>query len=170
MENDKKPTATKWSRHDEAILVHTLTLERLSGNWRGNNPGNDAWIACKAALAGSDEKSGGAPKNITTIKNRWQRVRSNFFKYMRFLTYVIFSAQEGVQTSQGHQKPTWMEMVSREAHREGFVRSMAGLCCGERCRGIFLDEDAALIHYRKIQEQNHFSKKNSHYTKRLRSS
>ena len=91
MENDKKGTATKWSRQDEAILVHTLTLEKLSGNWRGNNPGKGAWIACNAALAGSDEKSGGAPKNITTIKNRWQRVRSNFFKYMRLSTYIFSS-------------------------------------------------------------------------------
>ena len=91
MENDKKVTTTKWSRHDEAILVHTLTLEKLSGNWRGNIPGKGAWIACKAALAGSEAKSGGAPKNIATIKTRWQRVRSKIFKYMRLLTYIFSS-------------------------------------------------------------------------------
>jgi hypothetical protein len=81
MINDNRPT--KWSRDDEAILVQTLRLQKVSGNWKGTTPKKSAWTACEKVLAGSEAVSGGGPKTLVAIKNRWQRVRFDFLGYMR---------------------------------------------------------------------------------------
>lgn len=68
-------TSTTWRREDEATLVRTLKQQKTSGNWGDNNPKKVAWTACETALAGSEVLSGGAPKTVVSIKNRWQRVQ-----------------------------------------------------------------------------------------------
>jgi hypothetical protein len=68
---------TKWSCNDEAKLVLTLAEQKSKGNWGDNNLKPDAWTACKDALAGSENVSGGTPKTDKAIKSRWQHVCHN---------------------------------------------------------------------------------------------
>jgi len=89
MTNDKDKISTTWSRNDEAISVHILTvekiLEEIKANWSANTLKKNVWIACEAVLVGSENKSRGVAKNITANKNRWQRVHPIFFEYMCLL-------------------------------------------------------------------------------------
>jgi hypothetical protein len=75
MGNSKDKSSTTWRREDEATLVQILKQQKASGNWGDNNPKKVAWTACETALAGSEVMSGGAPKTLVSIKNRWQRVQ-----------------------------------------------------------------------------------------------
>ncbi|KAH9988184.1 hypothetical protein BJV77DRAFT_910226, partial [Russula vinacea] len=59
-------------------LVRTLKQQKTSGNWGDNNPKKVAWTACETALAGSEVLSGGAPKTVVSIKNRWQRLKKEY--------------------------------------------------------------------------------------------
>ena len=74
MPKKTEKNATKWSRSDEATLVHTLAEQKTKGNWGDNNPKTPAWTAGVIALAGSEKISGGTPKTMQAIKSRWQRV------------------------------------------------------------------------------------------------
>jgi hypothetical protein len=78
MVNDKESTGKQatWSRYDDGILIQTLKQEKALGHWGDNNPKKVAWTKCEAALTGSEVKSGGVHKTTTSIKNRYQRVRS----------------------------------------------------------------------------------------------
>ena len=60
---------SKWSEADEALLIHTLTEQKVDGHWGDNNPKATAWQACLTALAGSEKESGGAPKGVTILKS-----------------------------------------------------------------------------------------------------
>jgi hypothetical protein len=80
--DEKAKTSAAWTTDDETILIETLVKQKLAGNWGDNNPKKAAWTACEVALAGTD-KPGAIPKNINTIKNRWQRVTYTVFEYMR---------------------------------------------------------------------------------------
>jgi hypothetical protein len=68
------PTKTVWTNEDESLLVHTLFKEQSKGNWGDNNPKKQAWVACKAALAGSENETKSCHKDIQTLKSRWQQV------------------------------------------------------------------------------------------------
>ena len=61
---------SKWSEADEALLIHTLTEQKVDGHWGGNNPKATTSQACLIVLAGSEKESGGAPKGITILKSR----------------------------------------------------------------------------------------------------
>ena len=73
---DTKPASKKasWSREDEALLVRTLLNEKSNGHWGDNNPKKQAWVACVAALAGSEKVTNSCPKDISSIKSCFQRV------------------------------------------------------------------------------------------------
>ncbi|KAF8256442.1 Myb/SANT-like DNA-binding domain-containing protein [Lactarius quietus] len=77
-ENKNKKSITKWSQRNEALLVHTLADQKAKGEWGDNNPKKAAWVACVAALAGSEKESGGHPKTETAVKSRWQRLKQEF--------------------------------------------------------------------------------------------
>ena len=66
--------SSKWTNADDTVLVATLTKAKMDGDWGDNNPKKVAWTACEAALKGSKMESGGAPKNGSSIKNRWNKV------------------------------------------------------------------------------------------------
>ena len=68
------PTKTAWTKEDESLLVHTLLEQRAKGNWGDNNPKKQAWVACEAALVGSEKETRSCHKDIPSIKSRWQRV------------------------------------------------------------------------------------------------
>jgi hypothetical protein len=74
MPKNPEKNITKWSRSNEAKLVHTLAEQKIKGNWGDNNPKPEAWTACKVALEGSEKESGGTPKTDKAIRSRWQRV------------------------------------------------------------------------------------------------
>ena len=76
MPNKTEKNVTKWSRNDEAMLVHTLAEQKATGNWGDNNPKMLAWTACMIALTGSEKASGGTPKTLQAIKSRWQCIYS----------------------------------------------------------------------------------------------
>jgi hypothetical protein len=89
-----KTQPTSWHRNDEAILVQTLKEQKLLGHFGDNNPKMGVWHECEKALAGSEKRSGGAPKAFGAIKNRWQRVHFIILGYMRIFHSI--SAQEGI--------------------------------------------------------------------------
>ena len=64
----------KWKSHQEAILVAILTEQKWIGNWGDNNPKKTTYMACEAALAGTEGKDGGPLKSHLVIKNKWQHV------------------------------------------------------------------------------------------------
>ena len=65
----------KWKSHQEVILVAILMEQKRIGNWEDNNLKTTTYMACEAALAGTEGKDGGPPKSHLVIKNKWQRVR-----------------------------------------------------------------------------------------------
>ena len=73
---DSKAVSTKalWTSEDKAVLVHTLLREKSKGHWGDNNPKKQAWVACVAALAGSEKVTKSSPKDMSSIKSCWQRV------------------------------------------------------------------------------------------------
>ncbi|KAH8994179.1 hypothetical protein EDB86DRAFT_3169629 [Lactarius hatsudake] len=73
-----KDAMNRWSEADEATLVHTLASEKAKSNWGDNGPKKVAWTACEVALLGSEKTSGGSPKTLQSIKNRWQRIKQEF--------------------------------------------------------------------------------------------
>ena len=77
---------SKWSKADEALLIHTLTEQKADGHWGDNNPKATTWQACLTALAGSEKESGGAPKGVTVLKSRWQKVRHSYVYVCAYLT------------------------------------------------------------------------------------
>ena len=70
----KDRSSSTWTRDNEATLVHALKAAKEDGKWGDNNPKEQTWTACVEALSGSEEKSGGKPKNVDAVKRRWQRV------------------------------------------------------------------------------------------------
>jgi hypothetical protein len=85
---DNQKLTCIWSRDDEAKLVQAMMRQKELGNFGDNNPRKIAWTACETALAGSEIISGGAAKNIGSIKNRWQRVHIIFLSFLRFTVYM----------------------------------------------------------------------------------
>lgn len=76
-----------WSRDDEATLIRALKQAKLDKLWGDNNPKDAAWTSCVAKLVGSEEISGGGPKNEKVLKRRWQRVCTHHtFHCMRIYT------------------------------------------------------------------------------------
>ena len=72
---NKDPTApAKWSSANDATLVETFRAEKLNANWGDNGPKPVVYTAAERALKGSESISGGGPKDIQAIKNRWQKV------------------------------------------------------------------------------------------------
>ncbi|KAH9013586.1 hypothetical protein EDB84DRAFT_1568586 [Lactarius hengduanensis] len=69
---------TKWTDPDDAILVHTLAQEKANQNWGDNNPKKLVWTTCELALRGSEKVSGGRPKDVVAIKNRWQKLKQEY--------------------------------------------------------------------------------------------
>ena len=61
--------STKWSDADNALLVATMTTQKVEGYWGDNNLKSVAWTACEKALARSEKESSGAPKNIGVLKS-----------------------------------------------------------------------------------------------------
>ena len=74
MPKKTEKNATKWSRSDEATLMHKLVEQKTKRNWGDNNLKTLAWTAGVIALAGSEKISGGTSKTMQAIKNRWQGV------------------------------------------------------------------------------------------------
>ena len=64
MSSNAVSTKTSWSSEDEALLVATLIEEKRKGNWGDNNPKKQAWVACKAALAGSEDATKSCHKDV----------------------------------------------------------------------------------------------------------
>ena len=100
------PTKAAWTNEDEALLVHTLLQERSRGNWGDNNPKKQAWVACEAALAGSEKVTKSCHKDISAIKSRWQRVSApHDARYMRAQGYTqlkqTFDIVKGIKTQSG---------------------------------------------------------------------
>jgi hypothetical protein len=91
--------SSKWSEADEALLVETLTLQKAAGAWGDNNPKATAWQACQKALAGSEKESGGAPKVISVLKSRWQKVRPGYVHVCAYL--MICSSKWNMSLSRG---------------------------------------------------------------------
>ena len=73
-ENGKSAMATKWSSADDATLIETLRNEKAKGSWGDNGPKPVVYIEVVKALIGSESVSGGGPKTVPTVKNRWQKV------------------------------------------------------------------------------------------------
>ncbi|KAI9431664.1 Myb/SANT-like DNA-binding domain-containing protein [Lactarius indigo] len=78
MDEKQDKNAVKWSQADEAMLLQTLADEKAKANWGDNNPKKIAWTACERTLMDSEKKSGGTPKTIQAIKNRWQRLKQEY--------------------------------------------------------------------------------------------
>ncbi|KAI9429510.1 hypothetical protein H4582DRAFT_2089058 [Lactarius indigo] len=76
--NNSDKNSSKWTDPDDAILVHTLTQEKANSNWGDNNPKKTTWTVCKLALKGSEKVSGGKPKDVVAIKNRWQKLKQEY--------------------------------------------------------------------------------------------
>lgn len=71
---EPKKEKVKWSQADDALLLHTLTLEKNKGCWGDNNPKDTTWMECVKKLAGSEKQAGGVAKKKDAIKSRWQKV------------------------------------------------------------------------------------------------
>ena len=91
-DKDKDKSTTVWSQANELTLVQTLRQEKAAGNWGDNNPKRTAWTACKKVLEGSEVISGGAPKGVVSIKNRWQRVQFNIISRAHTLIIIFLLA------------------------------------------------------------------------------
>jgi hypothetical protein len=98
----------KWKSHQEAILVATLTEQKQISNWGDNNPKKTAYMACEAALAGTEGIDGGPSKSHLVIKNKWQRVRVFF---MNICVYIDLAIDEkGLQHHQIYEGTIWVRM------------------------------------------------------------
>ena len=64
----------KWSKADNATLIHMLTTTKIRGDWRDNNPKKTIWIECVDDLEGSKKKPGGIAKQANVIISRWGKV------------------------------------------------------------------------------------------------
>jgi hypothetical protein len=93
--DDKGKVSTTWQTKDEKILIGTLIKQKLASNWGDNNPKKAAWMACEAALIGT-EKPGSVPKNVNVIKNCWQRVSLYFFEYMHIFHIYFYSLKRNM--------------------------------------------------------------------------
>ncbi|KAF8264931.1 hypothetical protein EI94DRAFT_1805099 [Lactarius quietus] len=78
MAEDEKKTSVIWSQADEATLIHQLTKEKKDGQWGDNNPKPAAWNGCMKALAGSEKRSGGTPKTVSAVKNKYQWLKKDY--------------------------------------------------------------------------------------------
>jgi hypothetical protein len=89
-------TKTAWTSEDEDLLVYTLLDEKRKGNWGDNNPKKQAWVACEAALAGSEEATKSSHKDVSSIKSCWQRVSAlRNVEYMHVHSW-IYAAQTNI--------------------------------------------------------------------------
>ena len=91
---------SKWSEADEALLVQTLTDQKVDGYWGDNNPKATAWQACLVALAGSKKESGGAPKGINVLKSWWWKVHLVMSMDAHIWHLLYYTAQIGIQNHQ----------------------------------------------------------------------
>ena len=98
-EEDLATENAKWTEADESLFVETLTAWKQEGAWGDNNPKSTAWHACRDALAGSEKVSSGAPKSITVLKSRWQKV-SQLITFM-YVHSEHSAAQAGIRPYQG---------------------------------------------------------------------
>lgn len=80
---DEKKEDTKWTSSDEATLVETLRKAQDIGLQADSGWKPVVWTMAEQALAGSELKSGGAPKVEKTIKSRWQRVSSFVYSQLK---------------------------------------------------------------------------------------
>ncbi|KAG6878668.1 hypothetical protein C0992_007736 [Termitomyces sp. T32_za158] len=69
---DKKPpTHAKWSSADNATLIEDLKEQQACGNQADNNWKAVVWTEAEKALAGSEERSRGAPKKAKGCNYHW---------------------------------------------------------------------------------------------------
>lgn len=74
----KPPKQAKWSAAHDAELVGVLTDEQANGNQSDNGWKSCVWQAAMLALAGSEDVTGGAPKDLKKCSRRWDSVSSIF--------------------------------------------------------------------------------------------
>jgi hypothetical protein len=67
------------SSGDDAVLVETFRAEKARANWGDNGPKPAVYTEAMKVLARSETISGGGPKNVQAVKNRWQKVSTNIF-------------------------------------------------------------------------------------------
>jgi hypothetical protein len=121
---------SKWSDTNNAVLVQTLTDKKANSTWADNNPKKTSWTVCKLALRGSKKVSGGVPKTVAAIKNRWHKV-SLCIKSIYVCTSYFFSAQTGAQYSEGTTQCLRVWMGPRKVACNGFHGSMEGVLQGK---------------------------------------
>jgi hypothetical protein len=77
--SEKGPTtAVRWSSADDATLVETFQVEKAKANWGDNGPKPIVYTEAVKTLVGSEQTSGGGPKTLHAVKNRWQKVCMDF--------------------------------------------------------------------------------------------
>jgi len=74
---ENAPMKTSWSSEDKELLISTLLEEKRKGTWGDNNPKRTTWVACEAALRGSEKATNSCHKDIASIKSCWQRVSAS---------------------------------------------------------------------------------------------
>ena len=121
-----------WSPEDEATLVAALTKAKVEGKWGDNNPKAVAWTACVAALAGSEQKSGGQPKDARAIRRRWQRVRAHHISWT-ICAFTSPSDQTRIHNLQEHAWSIWLGMGQRDGSPGYLRRDMEDIC---RCESL----------------------------------
>ncbi|KAH8992743.1 Myb/SANT-like DNA-binding domain-containing protein [Lactarius hatsudake] len=111
-----KDAMNRWSEADEATLVHTLASEKAKSNWGDNGPKKVAWTACEVALLGSEKTSGGSPKTLQSIKNRWQRIKQEFeiVKELRGLSGFGWDDAKNTVTATDE---VWEAYLAPESHK-----------------------------------------------------
>ncbi|KAH8978076.1 Myb/SANT-like DNA-binding domain-containing protein [Lactarius hatsudake] len=111
-----KDAMNRWSEADEATLVHTLASEKAKSNWGDNGPKKVVWTACKVTLLGSEKTSGGSPKTLQSIKNRWQRIKQEFeiVKELRGLSGFGWDDAKNTVTATDE---VWEAYLAPESHK-----------------------------------------------------
>ena len=106
--NNKDKINVTWSRSDESTVVQTLKKAKENGMWGDNNPKDVAWTSCVTALSGSENVSGGGPKDAKAIKRRWQRVRDHHIPCPICASSYLSSAETRIRYYQEHAQSVWM--------------------------------------------------------------
>ena len=98
---DASKTAAKWSAADDVTLVETFKTEKDKANWGDNGPKPVVYTEAMKALAGSEVSSGGGPKNVQAIKNRWQKVCTPRSPSSKGTDSHVLPAEERISAGEG---------------------------------------------------------------------
>ncbi|KAL5480799.1 hypothetical protein ACEPAI_9739 [Sanghuangporus weigelae] len=94
-------TPCSWNSHQETILLNVLKKAREAGLQSESGWKNTAFEQVVEALSGTESESGGSRKNVSQVKSRWQKFKSEYtiVKKLRNASGFGWDSERGLVTA-----------------------------------------------------------------------